>query len=365
MSLSLETIKALAPLWSGFFAVLDSDHIVRYVNPSFFAEASDSERKTGEGKRVEEYFGCTDGSSEHFTPRCGTRESCTYCTVHSAINEGFRAAESGRSDNIVRETTFISRRDNSFRSYELRIVVHPAVIDDRQYVILIIEDISDLRRRQLMEKIFFHDILNTISSLTMNISLLTASDSLNECHNYSENLEKISDGLTEEIRKQRLLSLAETGRLNVERSIINLKEFIDNIVESFAVNKDKAVRNLTVEGDNTVFISDNILLRRIITNMIKNAVEASDPGDAVSIVYKREESGIKISVHNNGEIPPEIQARIFHQFHSTKGKNRGLGTYSIRLLTENYLKGTASFTSDSENGTVFTVVIPDLKKPQQ
>jgi sensor histidine kinase regulating citrate/malate metabolism len=50
-----------------------------------------------------------------------------------------------------------------------------------------------------------------------------------------------------------------------------------------------------------------------------------------------------------------VQLQIFKRSFSTKGKGRGLGTYSIKLLTENYLDGNAGFESREDIGTIFRV----------
>lgn len=52
--------------------------------------------------------------------------------------------------------------------------------------------------------------------------------------------------------------------------------------------------------------------------------------------------------------------KFFHEVFgafSTKSQNHGIGTYSIRLLTENYLKGKVSFISNENDGTIFSVVL--------
>jgi signal transduction histidine kinase len=65
-------------------------------------------------------------------------------------------------------------------------------------------------------------------------------------------------------------------------------------------------------------------------------------------------------VHNPVYIMPEIQLQIFQRSFSTKGSGRGLGTYSIRLFSERYLKGKVSFTSNPQEGTTFRVQYPLL-----
>jgi sensor histidine kinase regulating citrate/malate metabolism len=52
--------------------------------------------------------------------------------------------------------------------------------------------------------------------------------------------------------------------------------------------------------------------------------------------------------------------QLFQRSFSTKGNGRGIGTYSIKLLTENYLKGKVSFFSNEEEGTVFSIELNKL-----
>ena len=59
-----------------------------------------------------------------------------------------------------------------------------------------------------------------------------------------------------------------------------------------------------------------------------------------------------------GVIPPDDQLQIFQRSFSTKGRGRGLGTYSIRLLGEAYLGGAVSFTSTQRTGTTFRIELP-------
>ncbi len=49
---------------------------------------------------------------------------------------------------------------------------------------------------------------------------------------------------------------------------------------------------------------------------------------------------------------------MFQRSFTTKGEGRGLGTYSMKLLSERYLNGRVEFTSSPEHGTTFTAVYP-------
>ena len=52
-------------------------------------------------------------------------------------------------------------------------------------------------------------------------------------------------------------------------------------------------------------------------------------------------------------MPRSAQLQIFQRSFSSKGDGRGLGTYSVKLLTERYLGGSVAFDSTLEQGTTF------------
>jgi sensor histidine kinase regulating citrate/malate metabolism len=104
--------------------------------------------------------------------------------------------------------------------------------------------------------------------------------------------------------------------------------------------------------------TDKTLLKRVLGNLIKNALEASNEGNTVSLGIEEFDSTIVFSVSNETFMPRDIQLQIFQRSFSTKGKGRGVGTYSVKLLTENYLKGQVTFLSTPEFGTTFYITIP-------
>ena len=92
--------------------------------------------------------------------------------------------------------------------------------------------------------------------------------------------------------------------------------------------------------------------------MIKNALESSNEGDKVTAGSRINENEIEFYIHNNVFMPDEVQLQIFQRSFSTKGTGRGLGTYSIKLLSEKYLRGKVLFESSEGNGTTFYARFP-------
>ena len=106
------------------------------------------------------------------------------------------------------------------------------------------------------------------------------------------------------------------------------------------------------------FASDGALIRRVLGNMVKNALEACQPGDTVTLRTHACATGVEFSVHNPGVMSPNVQLQVFQRSFSSKGDGRGLGAYSMKLLSERYLHGAVSFESSAAAGTTFYARYP-------
>lgn len=74
--------------------------------------------------------------------------------------------------------------------------------------------------------------------------------------------------------------------------------------------------------------------------------------------YRRVSGTRFFSVHNDTVMTESVKLQVFQRSFSPKGKGRGIGTYSIKYFTENYLHGKVSFTSKEGEGTAFLIEIP-------
>lgn len=93
--------------------------------------------------------------------------------------------------------------------------------------------------------------------------------------------------------------------------------------------------------------------------MIKNALEVNNDEEIITIgCRKLKDRNIEYWVKNSAYICEDIQDNIFKRAFSTKGNERGWGTYSMKLLGEKYLNGSVGFTSNEKQGTCFYIRIP-------
>jgi signal transduction histidine kinase len=106
---------------------------------------------------------------------------------------------------------------------------------------------------------------------------------------------------------------------------------------------------------------DRTQLIRIITNLVKNAIQAipeEQEEKSIVVFVKKTKNEVLIIVKDNGiGIEPEYKERIFEPKFTTKTSGMGLGLGIIKNIIENY-KGTITFESEFKKGTTFTVSLP-------
>ncbi len=304
------------------------------------------------GERPGEAVGCI--RSDLTEGGCGTTVFCQTCgAVRSIVN----SQALGKLD--IQECRMLCGEAES--PLDLRIWSRPLAVNGVEYTVFSVMDISNEKRRKALERIFFHDVLNTAGGVKGLADLLSDAglDDV-EIKDIAGMLSESSDQLIEEISAQRMLSAAESGDLKISAQSIDSIEEMNRVIRQFhshdiAKGKDLLLNN---ESQQFNFNSDPVLLRRVLINLVKNALEAIKKGEAVTLNSFVDSDSVCFTVHNAVFIPEEIQRQIFTRSFSTKGSGRGLGTYSIKLITEKYLHGNVSFVSTTETGTVFTLRYP-------
>lgn len=243
----------------------------------------------------------------------------------------------------------------------LRVWSSPLHYGDEVFTVLAATDISHERRRLALERTFFHDIMNLVGSIRGFAELMEIDKNVDPM-DVSRRIQIASQRVVDEIDAQRVLLAVEKGELNVENHVLVSSEVLIDVVELYEGQEVARQRQLQIANDSDVFsfVSDATLLRRILGNMVKNALEASPAGDVVTLGVDGSETELNFWVHNTAVIPLAYQQRIFQRDFSTKGSGRGLGTYSMQLLGH-FLSGDVSFDSALGSGTRFTLRMPVIR----
>lgn len=118
------------------------------------------------------------------------------------------------------------------------------------------------------------------------------------------------------------------------------------------------------EEKEIITIMDRTQLIRVVTNLVKNAIQAIPENQvekSVIVSVKKEENQVMISVQDNGTgIETDNVNRIFEPKFTTKNSGMGLGLGIIKNIIENY-NGTITFETASGKGTIFYVFLPIIK----
>jgi signal transduction histidine kinase len=116
-------------------------------------------------------------------------------------------------------------------------------------------------------------------------------------------------------------------------------------------------------GDLGTQLVDAGKMRRVVENLVGNAVDAMSGGGTVAVSAKLEDDAITISVSDTGVgIPSEYLPRRFKAFESTKSQGMGLGLSFCKQTVEAH-GGTIEVASEQGVGTTFTIRLPSRPAP--
>jgi len=287
---------------------------------------------------------------------CGTSEQCATCGAVNAILECLETRA-----KVVKECRVLTLNPANGGALDLEVHASYLTIGGEGLILLGMMDVSGEKRRQVLERVFFHDLLNYLGGMHGLAQLLLDEEAEDEEKaTWKRDVVRLSGLVVDEVQAHRRMLAAERGELKLDITEVDLAGLLEESVAFFRHHPDGDGRLLQLEPVTVGALrTDAALLRRIVGNLIKNALEATPPGGVVTVSCDGGNASISLGVRNPGVIPRPVQAQIFQRSFSTrKGEGRGLGTYSVRLFAERYLGGRVSFVSDAATGTVFVVTLP-------
>jgi nitrogen-specific signal transduction histidine kinase len=304
------------------------------------------------GQRMGEAVGC---EYSHEAPNgCGTTPACELCGAARAIAQTQTTRTAAHEECRITMTP-----ERGHESLDFGVWTTPVDVGGEPYTVFAIRDTSDEQRRRVLERMFFHDVLNSAGGLRNLLELMPEMPP-EEAAEFSVSASRLAGQVVDEIQSQRDLAAAERGELEARPDLVDVRALLEEVLVLYQHHSVAHDRNLVMElsPGPAAMETDPLLLRRVLGNLIKNALEASWAGQTVTVRY-RHDGHPAFDVHNETVMPDAVKLQVFRRSFSTKkGTGRGVGTYSARLLTEKYLGGTLRFRSEEGEGTTFTVALP-------
>ena len=209
-----------------------------------------------------------------------------------------------------------------------------------------------------------HDIRNPLQAISGDVYLIKS------------DLSAIPEGEEKESIKESLAGL-EKNVMYIDKIVQDLQDYARPIkpnAEEFEIEvlckdillKSGIPKNIEasckVERRVKSIVSDPHVLRRILSNLVNNAVQAMPDGGRMDLHLHQKAKDTVITVSDTGVgIPEEIKPRIFTPLFTTKSKGQGFGLAVVKRMTE-ALGGTITFESEEGKGTKFILRFPTLKK---
>ncbi|MCP3892170.1 MAG: HAMP domain-containing histidine kinase [Desulfobulbaceae bacterium] len=347
-------LDAVLKIMPGVVVVLNEDRQIVGLNYAFLESFGIDNPEKSLGLRLGESVGCIHADT--MAGGCGTSRSCSSCGAVVAMMATIK-------ENVTDEQVcaLAAHRDGKLINISLLVHTSPLVLEGETFVVVVLRDITQEQFRANVERVFYHDMNNMLTSLLGSSALLqeempTRWDVM-LIHESAKRLHR-------EIALQSELCIAggaddfAPDRQQVEISAIHRD--IELLMHGHSSARSKTVE-MSNNCEDCQIYTDKLLVSRVLANMLINALEATAEGGTVKFTTTKKSGCIVWQVWNNSFIPLDIQSRIFQRHFSTKvDKGHGLGTFSMKLFGEMYLKGKIDFTSTEAEGTFFTFTLPLL-----
>ena len=226
-----------------------------------------------------------------------------------------------------------------------------------------LEELEGLK--ETLTQTLVHDLKNPLAAVLGNLELMERKADESVLH-----LVRRSKAAAWRMH-QMILNLLDIGQLE-EGKLILRPEIVDagslarkacQEMEGGAAQRGVTLQIVADEAT-AVLKGDSAVLRRVLDNLLSNAIEHSPQGGVVRVAVSLCEEGIEIAVADQGSgVPPEFRERIFEKFQrlesrkSVPGANRGLGLTFCRLAVEAH-GGTIWVDDAPAGGALFRALLP-------
>ena len=160
------------------------------------------------------------------------------------------------------------------------------------------------------------------------------------------------------------LTRADAGTYPVRKTPMYLDELIDDVVRAMGIVS--APRDVAIVSESihpAPFTGDEYLIRRLILNVVDNAIRYSPPGGSVRVALDRAGETYAVSVSDQGTgIAPEVQSKIFERFYRVDAARMhdggaGLGLALARWIAQAH-DGDIALATSSRLGSTFVITLP-------
>jgi signal transduction histidine kinase len=211
-----------------------------------------------------------------------------------------------------------------------------------------------------------HEFRTPISAISSNVQLLSKYEKKWLPEKKAEVLKRMQEALKKMItllEEVTLITKDQSGSLNVHPEIIQINEFINEVIEDLQKSSELPVHlELEIEPGEDDIYSDKELLRQILSHLLSNAGKFSPQEKPVRVTIARDNNHIQLIVSDQGiGIPQRDMDQLYQPFHRCSNSDgfpgTGLGMSIVKRCVD-LLKGSIRVVSQVNEGTTFDVRVP-------
>jgi two-component system sensor histidine kinase/response regulator len=203
---------------------------------------------------------------------------------------------------------------------------------------------DDLQRLQLQKEqlvaFLVHDLKNPVNAIELHAQLMLRDrDASERSRRCAEKIRDEGRALIRMITTLLDISKADEGSLAPVPGPIDLHALVASVMEELEVRAQSASVRLVCHVDAPMLTADPDLFRRVLENLVENAIQHAPEGSEVQILTRASQGGVEVRVRDFGAgLPAEQRERVFERFVQGQGgsgrANRGLGLAFCKLVVE-------------------------------
>lgn len=212
-----------------------------------------------------------------------------------------------------------------------------------------------------------HDVLQPLNAAHLSVSALSELQTTTEGRQLVAQVERALETMDDLLRTLLDISKLDAGVVRPEIGNVALQPLFHSLESDFRPIADKKGLDLRFRATDAVIRTDRPMFRRILQNVISNALRYTETG-GVLVGARRRSDQVLVNVVDTGTgIPPDQHEAVYDEFHrganalegdrAGMGAGLGLGLAIVRRLVD-ALKHEISFTSRVGKGTVFRILAP-------
>ena len=207
-----------------------------------------------------------------------------------------------------------------------------------------------------------HDVLQPLNAARLYATALVERESDGEIGRLAQNIDSSLEAVEEILGVLLEISRLDSGKMNPELSSFRVSDLFTQLQTEFAPLAAEKELRLTFMPSSLAVRSDRRLLRRLVQNLVSNAIKYTSNG-RVLVGARRRRDKVRLEVYDTGlGIPPEQQTIIFQEFQRLEqgvrmARGLGLGLSIVERLSR-VLKHRIRLHSTPGRGSVFTVEVP-------